>query len=89
MKTVEEFIKEIEGSDALQNEIKALKNENEFAAFLKNNDCGASVKEYMDYVSALSDGEISDDDAKAVAGGWRYSKNEHSLRPRTIEPHLR
>ena len=70
MKTIEEFIREIESSEALQNEIKAITNDDEFAEFLKKHDCGASVKEYTDYVKSMSEGEISDDDAKAAAGGF-------------------
>ncbi len=83
MKTVEELVKEINGSKELQKEIKAIKNDDEFEAFLKNNGCGASTKEYLDYVESLNEGEIEDDDAKAAAGGrW-------NLRPDTIKPHLR
>ena len=82
MKTVEEFIKEIESSEALQNELKALKNNDELDAFLKKYNCGASVKEYMDYVASLRDGEIGDEDAGTVAGGgwmdWLRYDNSHS-----------
>lgn len=70
MKTVEEFIKEIKASEALQNEIKAIKKEDEFAAFLKKHNCDSSVKEYIDYVKSMNEGEIADDDAESVAGGF-------------------
>lgn len=70
MKTIEEFIREIESSEALQNEIKAITNDDEFAEFLKKHDCGASVKEYTDYVKSMSEGELDDDDAGNVAGGY-------------------
>jgi hypothetical protein len=71
MKTVEEFIKEIEKSEALKAELKAVKNDDELAAFLKKNDCGASVKEYLEYADSLNEGEIGDDEAEAAAGGGR------------------
>ena len=69
MKTIEEFIKEIESSDALKNDLKAVRNEDELAEFLKKHNCGATVKEYIDYVDSLNEGEIGDDEAEAAAGG--------------------
>ena len=72
LKTVEEFIDEIKGSESLQNEIRSIKNDDELAAFLKKYDCGASVKEYADYITALSEGEIGDDEAENVAGGLSH-----------------
>lgn len=76
MKTVEEFIKEIVSSEALKTELKAVKDRDGLAAFLKKHDCDdASVKEYMDYVASMDEGEIDDDQAAAAAGGvdGRYS----------------
>ena len=40
MKTIEKFIKELDSSEALQNELKAVKDKDELEAFLKKNDCG-------------------------------------------------
>ena len=85
MKTVEEFIKEIENSEALRNEMKAIKDNDALTAFLKNHGCGdASVKEYMDYVTSMSEGEISDNDAKAAAGGYTSY-----IAPEAPEQHFR
>ncbi len=78
MKTVEEFIKEIVSSEALKTELKAVKDRDGLAAFLKKHDCDdASVKEYMDYVASMDEGEIDDDQAATAAGGeiveWKKS----------------
>ena len=72
MKTLEEFIKEMEASMELRGELKNVKNPEEAAAFLKNHDCGATVKELAAFIRAQvkgSQGELSDADASAVAGG--------------------
>ena len=69
MKTVEEFIKEIENTDVLQNELKAVKDKNALAEFLKKHGCDADVKEFMAFVRSQSEGEIGDDEAASVAGG--------------------
>jgi hypothetical protein len=44
MKTIQDFIKEIEGSAALQDELKAIKDKDAAAAFLKKYDCGGSAE---------------------------------------------
>ncbi len=82
MKTLEEFIKEIESSEALLNEIKTITSDDEFAAFLKKHDCGASVKEYLDYVASANEGEIGDDEAEAASGGYPggYPTPPHAIK---------
>lgn len=70
MKTIEEFIKEIEGSDALLKELEAIEDKDAAAAFLKKHDCGATAEEFGKALKALSEGEISDDAAESAAGGW-------------------
>ena len=70
MKTIEEFIKEIEGSAALQDELKAIEDKDAAAAFLKKYDCGGSAEEFGKALMALSEGEISDNAADSAAGGW-------------------
>ena len=73
MKTLEEFVKEISGSEELRNEIKAIGNDDELEAFLKKHDCAASVREYKDYAASVREGELTDDAAEAAAGGyWTY-----------------
>lgn len=81
MKTIETFIKEIEGSEALQTEIKAIRDKDALAEYLKKNDCGFTVDEFAAYIKPDDEGELSDDDAEAVAGGsirslfrslWRF-----------------
>ena len=69
MKTIEEFIRQIEGSDALKNEIKAIKDKVGLAEFLKKHGYDASVENLMEYVQSHPEGEISDHDAAAAAGG--------------------
>lgn len=69
MKTIEAFIKEIEGSVALQDELKTTKDQNELAEFMKKNGCEAAVEELINALIAEAEGEISDDSAEAAAGG--------------------
>lgn len=70
MKTIQDFIKEIEGSAALQDELKAIKDKDAAAAFLKKYDCGGTAEEFGKALLALSEGEISDNAAESAAGGW-------------------
>ena len=74
MKTIEAFIKEIEGSDALKNELKAIKDKDALAAFLKKYDVEGTVEDFGKALKAKlgAEGEISDDAAEAVAGGAWY-----------------
>ena len=69
MKTIEEFIKEIESSETLKNELKAIKDKYALERFLQNNECSASVNDFAKYVKSTIEGELTDDDAAAVAGG--------------------
>ena len=69
MKTAEEFFEEISASEQLRGMIANLENEEELKSFLKDHDCGASVEEFMKCVASRDEGEISEEDAEAVAGG--------------------
>ena len=71
MKTIQDLIKEIEGSAALQDELKAIKDKDALAAFLKKNDVDGTVDDFGKAIQAKNgaEGEISDDAAEAVAGG--------------------
>ena len=69
MRTIEEFIREIERSKALQDELKEIKDKDALADFLRKNDVCESVDELEHYAKTLYEGELSDDTAKAVAGG--------------------
>ena len=71
MKTIQDFIKEIEGSAALQDELKAIKDKDALAAFLKKNDVEGTVEEFAEAVKAKAqaEGELSDDAAANAAGG--------------------
>ena len=71
MKAIEEFIKDIEGSADLQKEIKALKDKDALAEFLKKKDVSGTVEEFVKAMEAGTEGMISDDLAEKVAGGWR------------------
>ena len=72
MKTIEEFIKEIESSETLKNELKEVKDKDALAAILKKNDVDGTVEDFGKAVQAKAgaEGKISDDAAEAVAGGW-------------------
>ena len=71
MKTIQDFIKEIEGSAELQAALKAIKDKDALAEFLKKNDVAGTVEEFAEAIKAKTgaEGELSDDDAEAVAGG--------------------
>lgn len=69
MKTLEEFIKEIEASKGLQEELKNVKDKEAAEAFLKKHECGASVEEFVKYVKGQSEGAIEDEDVLMIAGG--------------------
>ena len=72
MKTAQDFIKEIEGSAELQAALKEIKDKDALAEFLKKNDVDGTVEDFGKAVQAKAgaEGELSDDDAEAVAGGF-------------------
>ncbi len=74
MKTMNEFIKELTAKKELQEEMSKIKNNDELAAFLKANDCEATPEEFSALVEIArdSEGEISDELAEAVAGGFPW-----------------
>ena len=74
MKTIEEFIKEIESSETLKNELKAIKDKDALAAFLKKYDVDGTVEDFGKALKskAEAEGELADDAAEAVAGGAWY-----------------
>ena len=73
MKTIEEMYKEIDGSEELQNKLEGVQDNASIEAFLKEYDCGATAEEFKNFVKSKrggnTEGEISDDDVEAVAGG--------------------
>lgn len=71
MKTIEEFYKEIAGSPELQNELKGIKDKDAILDFLKRNDVSATAEEFVKAFKAKkeAEGEITDDDVEAIAGG--------------------
>ena len=72
MKTIEAFIRELEGSAALQDEFKAIKDKDALAAFLKKYNVSGTVEDFVKVIKAKTEaeGEIKDDAAEAVAGGY-------------------
>ena len=77
MKTLNEFYKELEGSEELLKELGAIENEEALAEFIRKNECEASVEEFLGgltgEISEEASGEISDDEAENVAGGRRQT----------------
>ena len=72
MKTLEQFVKEIEASKELQEELKNLTDKNAALAFLKKHDCAATAEELAKAIKAMTkdaQGELSDDEASAASGG--------------------
>ena len=77
MKTIEAFIGEIESSAALQDEMKAIRDKDALAEFLKKHDVNAAIEEFTKAVKAKAEaeGEIADDAVEAAAGGVKRLKN--------------
>ncbi len=77
MKTIEAFIGEIETSAALQDEMKAIRDKDALAEFLKKYDVNAAIEEFTKAVKAKAEaeGEIADDAVEAAAGGVKRLKN--------------
>ena len=75
MKTIEAFIKEIEGSAALQEELKGIKDKDAFAAFLKKYDVEGSVEDFANAIQPNTGSwvELSDEELENVAGGGFFS----------------
>ena len=78
LKTAEELFKEIDASKDLQNELTSI-GKGQFAeldAFLKKHDCGASAREFIDFLKdqkkSQPEGELADDAAESVAGGYWF-----------------
>lgn len=75
MKTIEEFIKEIDGSPELQHEANSIGGTDGFADLLKKYDVSGTAGDFNKALMAkhlnLTDGEgeLGDDDVEAVAGG--------------------
>ena len=71
MKTIEEFYEEIAGSQELQNELKGIKEKDALSDFLKKNNVSTTAEEFVKAFKAKkeAEGEITDDDVEAVAGG--------------------
>ena len=90
MKTVEEFVEEIAGSAALQDELGAVKDEDALAELLKRYNVDGTVEEFLRFVSseaetdAEGEGAISDDDAEAVAGGIQAGDVTKQIRPEFV-----
>ena len=80
MKTVEEFINEIENSETFQIELKGIKDKDALSDFLKKNNVSATAEEFVKAFKAKAEaeGEISDDDVEAIAGGgwmdWEFTR---------------
>ena len=77
MKTLAEFIKEIEASRELQEELKNA-SDGMLEAFLKKHGCNADAKEFAEFVRAQSEGAIEDETAAAIAGGMPFFGHEPS-----------
>ena len=77
MKTLNDFIKEITASKELQDEMKNLKDKEALEAFFKAHDCDATTEDYAALVKLSEDkeGEIPDELAEAVAGGFPWGCN--------------
>lgn len=88
MKTIEAFLREIEETAPLQDELKAIQDMDALAAFLKKYDVSGTVEDFAKALNpkAESEGEISDDDADAVAGGIQAGDFLTKVRPEFLLP---
>lgn len=73
MKTIEMIINEIKENEALQQKLMQAAKGNALDAFLKELGCEASVEEFIECLKKPQ-GELSDDDLDAVAGGARWEE---------------
>ena len=78
MKTAEEFVKEINESKELQKAIGEIKDKASFEAFLKDHDCDATADEFVKFVKSHAEGEIGDETAESITGGWGVWFSMHS-----------
>ena len=69
MKTIEELYNEINASEELKKAVSEIRDKEAFADFLKEHGCDASADEFKKFVKSQTEGEISDEDVGAVAGG--------------------
>ena len=72
MKTIEELYKEINASEELKKAVSEIKDKEAMAGFLKEHGCEASVEEFGKFLKSQREGEISDNDVEAVAGGFLW-----------------
>ena len=75
MKTMEELLKEIDGSKELQGEFDKIDSADEMEGFLKKQNCGATVKEFIEFLKSRFEGSISDDDLEFATGGANNPRN--------------
>lgn len=76
MKTLQELYDEVMASDELKREFMAISGDEENARekvseFLKKHDCDATLEELKAFFEDREDGELSEDELEAVAGGKR------------------
>ena len=70
MKTLKEFLDEIDGSDELKAKLgEAAKSKETLNAFLKENGCEATAEEFSD---AFAGKELGDGDMSRVSAGWGW-----------------
>ena len=70
MKTLQELYTEVIGSEELKKEfMEASKDEKNVEEFLKKHGCDATFDELKAFFDDKSEGELSEDEVEAVAGG--------------------
>ena len=83
MKTLEEFVKEIESSKELQKELETAYNE-ALGTFLKKYGCGATAEEFSNYMRTQKEGEIRDDVVGKVDGGTYQDFLGRPIKPQGV-----
>ena len=71
--TKQEACKTIAGSEELRSKYENVKNDDELRAFLSEIGYTGDLKEFIEYVSSMAEGEIDDKNLEDVAGGrWLH-----------------
>ncbi|MBR2762355.1 MAG: hypothetical protein IKD66_14445 [Solobacterium sp.] len=69
MKTLDELYKSVKSDKAVRMKFTQAMKDGKIDAFLKENDCSASVKDAMAYLRNVKSGALAEDDLENVAGG--------------------
>ena len=76
MKKIEDVMKSVKGNAALEEEFKGVKSLGDAVEFFKKQGCETNETELADFYDKITNRELSDAEAAAVAGGKSHDKDE-------------